>query len=68
MNPPIISVVMPAYNVAPYIGEALGSVFAQSFTDYEVIVVNDGSPDTRDLETALETFRLWSQAASHRRH
>ncbi len=56
MNPPIISVVMPAYNVAPYIGEALESVFAQSFTDYEVIVVNDGSPDTQELETALETF------------
>lgn len=56
MNSPIISVVMPAYNVAPYIGAALGSVFAQSFTDYEVIVVNDGSPDTQELETALKPF------------
>lgn len=55
MNP-IVSVVMPAYNVAPYIGEALRSVFAQSFTDHEVIVVNDGSPDTRELEAALEPF------------
>ncbi len=53
---PIISVVMPAYQVAPYIGETLGSVFAQSFTDYEIIVVNDGSPDTQELETALEPF------------
>src|SRR5438105_3060242 len=56
MNPPIISILMPAYKVAPYIGEALASVFAQSFTDYEVIVVNDGSPDTQELEAALERF------------
>jgi glycosyltransferase involved in cell wall biosynthesis len=56
MNPPIISVVMPAYKVAPYIGEALESVLAQSFTDYEVIVVNDGSPDTPELEAGLERF------------
>ena len=48
---------MPAYNVAPYIGETLESVFAQTFTDYEIIIVNDGSPDTEDLERALEPFR-----------
>ena len=45
---------MPAYNVAPYVGAALESVFAQTFTNYEVIVVNDGSPDSEDLERALE--------------
>ena len=43
---PAISVVIPAYNVAPFINETLESVFAQTFTDYEVIVVNDGSSDT----------------------
>jgi len=48
---------MPAYNVAQYITEAMDSIFAQSFSDFEVIVVNDGSPDTDDLEVALETFR-----------
>ena len=53
---PSISVVMPAYKVAPYIGEALESVFAQTFTNYEVIVVNDGSPDTEEFERALEPF------------
>src|SRR5438270_13228585 len=53
---PSISVVMPAYKVAPYIGEALESVFAQTFTDYEVIVVNDGSPDTEDFEQAIEPY------------
>ncbi|HMF57495.1 MAG TPA: glycosyltransferase family A protein [Pyrinomonadaceae bacterium] len=54
---PAVSVIIPAYNIAPYIGETLASVFAQSFTDYETIVVNDGSPDTLELERALEPYR-----------
>ena len=54
---PKISVIIPAYNVAPYIGETLESVFAQTFTDFEVIVINDGSPDTREFERVLTPFR-----------
>jgi glycosyltransferase involved in cell wall biosynthesis len=42
---PTISVVIPAYNHGRCILETLDSVFAQTYTDYEVIVVNDGSPD-----------------------
>jgi len=53
---PTISVVIPAYNSAPFIGETLDSVFDQSFTDFEVIVVNDGSPDTVELERVLEPY------------
>lgn len=53
---PLVSVVIPAYDVADFIGEALDSVFAQTFTDYEVIVVNDGSPDTSKLEQALAPY------------
>jgi glycosyltransferase involved in cell wall biosynthesis len=53
---PKVSVIIPAYNVAPYIGETLDSVFAQTFADYEVIVVNDGSPDTEELERTLARF------------
>ncbi len=56
-NAPAVSVVVPAYNVAPYIGAALASAFAQTFTDFEVIVVNDGSPDTVELERALAPYR-----------
>lgn len=54
---PKISIIIPAYNVAPYIGETLRSVFAQTFTDFEAIVINDGSPDTREFERVLEPFR-----------
>jgi glycosyltransferase involved in cell wall biosynthesis len=54
---PTVSIVIPAYNVAPYIGETLDSVFAQTFADYEVIVINDGSPDTEELERAIQPYQ-----------
>ena len=53
---PLVSVIIPAYDVAEFIGEALDSVFAQTFTDYEVIVINDGSPDTAKLERAIAPY------------
>ena len=53
---PRVSVVIPAYNIADYIGETLDSVLAQTFQDYEIILVNDGSPDTARLESALATY------------
>lgn len=49
--------IIPAYNVAPYIKETLDSVFAQTYPFYETIVVNDGSPDTLALEAILEPYR-----------
>lgn len=54
---PVVSIIIPAYNVAPFIGETLGTVLAQTFADYEVIVINDGSPDTEELERVLDPFR-----------
>jgi glycosyltransferase involved in cell wall biosynthesis len=57
IHEPVVSVVIPAYNTSRFIGETLDSVFAQTFDDYEVIVVNDGSPDTSDLERVLEPYR-----------
>jgi len=53
---PAVSVIVPAYNVARYLAEALESVFAQTFKDFEVIVVNDGSPDTEELERVLAPY------------
>src|SRR5689334_18029587 len=42
---PLVSVVMPAYNVAWCVGRAVDSVLAQNFRARELIVVNDGSTD-----------------------
>ena len=39
---PLVSVIVPAYDVAEFIAEALDSVLAQTFDDYEIIVINDG--------------------------
>ena len=39
------SVIIPLYNKAPYVGKALRSVLGQTFPEYELIVVNDGSKD-----------------------
>lgn len=50
---PTISIVMPMYGVEKYIGKAIESVLSQSYQDWELIVVNDGSPDkSRDIASA----------------
>ena len=46
MNTPRMSVVMPVYNVEAYIEEAIQSVLDQTFEDFELIVVDDGGPDS----------------------
>src|SRR5215204_4079119 len=53
---PRVSVIIPAYSAAQFIGATLESVFAQTYADYEVVVVNDGSPDTAELEEVLKPY------------
>lgn len=45
---PTVSVIIPSYNHAAYIGECIESILAQTFTDFELIIVDDGSPDDSD--------------------
>jgi glycosyltransferase involved in cell wall biosynthesis len=54
---PTVSVIIPSYNTAFLIATCLDSVFAQTYQDFEVIVVNDGSPDTPQLEEVLQPYR-----------
>lgn len=54
MNSPIISVVIPAYNQAEYLGRAIESVLKQTLEDFEIIVINDKSTD--DTEAVVREF------------
>lgn len=45
---PTISIVMTCYNYENYVGRSIESVLAQTFTDYELIIINDGSTDNSD--------------------
>lgn len=45
MNSPLISVIMPVYNTAPYLKEAIESILTQTQSDFELILINDASTD-----------------------
>ena len=43
---PVISVIVPVYNAERYLPECIESILSQSFTDFELILVDDGSTDS----------------------
>ena len=49
MNRPLISIVVPIYNVENYLERCLKSIKSQTFRDFEVLCVNDGSTDNSQL-------------------
>ncbi|MBP0621451.1 glycosyltransferase family 2 protein [Cupriavidus consociatus] len=55
MTTPLISVVLPVYNGAGDVEKAVDSILTQTFTDYELIIINDGSKD--DSASVLESLR-----------
>ncbi len=59
-----VTVVIPAFRCAQYIAQAVDSVLQQSFSDFEIIVVNDGSPDTPQMEAALLPY--WEKIHYHK--
>lgn len=54
MTTPKVSILMPVYNTAPFLREAVDSMLSQTFTDFELIVLNDCSPD--NAEEILDTY------------
>ena len=55
LNNPLISVLMPAYNAEKYIKEAIESILNQTFSNFEFIIIDDGSIDA--TEEIIKSFK-----------
>lgn len=61
---PLVSVIMPVHNGEKYLAEAIDSILAQIFTDFELLIVDDGSQDSsaqiiRSYEKRDERIRFF---------
>lgn len=61
---PLVSVVMPVYNTEKYVGEAIQSILDQTFTNFEFIIIDDGSTD-RSWEIIQEYARKDERIRAH---
>lgn len=59
------SIIMPLYNKAPYVAKAIGSVLSQTFTDYEMVILDDGSSDD-SYDVALKAIEGRANCHIHR--
>ena len=71
MNNPLISILVPCYNVSPWLHRCLDSILAQTDTNWEAILVNDGSKDnTADIleeyaKIGVEYFTFHQETVPH---
>ena len=55
----MITVIMPAFNAASFIKESINSILNQSYKDFELIIINDGSTDqTEQIVNSFEDSRI----------
>ena len=59
---PTVSVIVPFYNVEAYLADCLDSILAQGYTDLEVLLVDDGSPDPGVASRTQPPVRAAQQA------
>ena len=61
MNKPKISIILPVYNAKSYVSRMIDSIMVQTLTDWELVIVDDGSVDGSDIlvdEYATKDFRI----------
>src|SRR4051794_36039928 len=59
MHKPALTVLMPVYNGMPYLREALDSILSQSFENFELLIIDDGSKDgTADFVRSYSDSRI----------
>ena len=75
-NESMISIIVPVYKVERYLFQCIESIRAQTFTDYEVLCINDGSPDRSGeilglysrIDPRIKVIELANQGVSHARN